>query len=165
MRGSHDKSLPRGLAGGSRVFVCDNLSMSGELLLKTKQTTNVHQRLPVLIQDMVLQLGATLQHQVKQFETYRRTQINDGRANDAMIELGRRKVVNWSEMGKVVDEWDFPSHDEHAEDGDSVWRLFNAVTETLKIRNPAHPRLPALAPKTAILHRICDQLSGLPVAA
>jgi hypothetical protein len=164
-RGSHDQSLPRGLAGGSRVFVCDNLAFSGELVLHTKQTTNIHQRLPILLQDMVHQLGTTLQHQVKQFDAYRTTRISQSEANDAILELGRRNVVNWSELGKVVDEWDNPSHDEHAEDGDTVWRLFNAATETLKIRNPAHPRVPLLVPKTTTLHRICDQLSELPLAA
>nr|MBS0019438.1 hypothetical protein [Gammaproteobacteria bacterium] len=46
LRGSYDQTLPRGLAVGSRVFVCDNLAFSGEVTIKTKQTTFIGQRLP-----------------------------------------------------------------------------------------------------------------------
>lgn len=164
-RGSHDQTLPRGLAAGSRVFVCDNLAFSGEVVMTTKQTTRIHQRLPVLLDDMVKRLGITFEHQVVQIDAYRTNRITDAAADAAILEMGRQGVINWGELGKVVNEWDEPSHDEHAEDGPTIWRLFNAATETLKPRNPDHPRLPLLAPKTAKLHRICDTLAGLPLAA
>lgn len=164
-RGSHDQSLPRGIAAGSRVFVCDNLAFNGEIVMSTKQTTHIHDRLPVLLDDMVRKLGITFTWQVKQFDAYHATAVSPDMADRAIMEIGRRGVVNWSELGKVVAEWDNPSHDEHAEGGANVWRLFNATTEVLRIRNPEHPRLPMLAPKTAELHRICDVLADLPVAA
>jgi len=42
VRSSHDKTLPVGIVGGSRVFVCDNLAFSGESMEVTRRhTTNV----------------------------------------------------------------------------------------------------------------------------
>ena len=36
LRNSHDKSLPVGIAFGSRVFVCDNTAFIGEHVIKRK---------------------------------------------------------------------------------------------------------------------------------
>ena len=50
IRGSYDQSLPRGLAVGSRVFVCDNLAFSAEVTVNTKQTTFIGQRIERLLE-------------------------------------------------------------------------------------------------------------------
>jgi hypothetical protein len=49
LRNSHDKSFPAGLVIGASVFVCDNLSFSGEIKLARKHTVNVQRDLPQLI--------------------------------------------------------------------------------------------------------------------
>ena len=165
LRGSNDNTFARELSAGTRVFVCDNLAFSGLVQMRTKQTTFIRGRLPRLIEDMIADLEVHFSRTVKQVDQYRLTQIPTSAADAAILEMGRQNIVNWSELGKVVKEWDEPSHEEHAEDGRSVWRLFNAATETMKLRNPEHPRLATLAPKTVKLHRICDELADLPVAA
>src|SRR6266576_2541482 len=38
LRNSHDKSFPAGLVVGASVFVCDNLSFSGEIKIARKHT-------------------------------------------------------------------------------------------------------------------------------
>lgn len=160
LRGSHDRSLSRGLATGSRVFVCDNLAFNGEQVMNTKQTTHVFDRLPRLIDDMIQRLREAFALQFQQLDSYAGTRISSTQADAAILELGRQGIVNWGELGKVTAEWDTPTHPEFAEDGPTVWRLFNAATEALKPRNPEHPRLPKLAPKTVKLHTICDQLAA-----
>jgi hypothetical protein len=40
LRNSHDKSLPIGVAFGSRVFICDNLAFVGDHVIKRKHTAN-----------------------------------------------------------------------------------------------------------------------------
>ena len=133
--------------------------------MSTKHTTFIHERLPVLIEDMISRLGIRFDKLREQVDQYRLAQVSKSAADAAIVEMGRRNVINWSELGKVVAEWDEPTHEEHAEDGNNVWRLFNAATEVMKPRNPDHPRLPHLAPKTIELHSICDQLAELPLAA
>ena len=49
VRNSHDKSFPAGLVVGASVFVCDNLSFSGEIKLARKHTVFVERDLPQLI--------------------------------------------------------------------------------------------------------------------
>jgi hypothetical protein len=46
---SHDKSFPAGLVVGASVFVCDNLSFSGEVRLARKHTAFVERDLPQLV--------------------------------------------------------------------------------------------------------------------
>ena len=41
LRNSHDKSLPIGVAFGSKVFVCDNLSFNADIVIKRKHSVNV----------------------------------------------------------------------------------------------------------------------------
>ena len=164
-RGSHDQTISRGLAAGSHIFVCDNMAFNGEVVMNTKQTTEILSRLPTMIREMIEKLDGAFRHQVVQLDAYRTNQISHREADAAILEMGRQGVVNWGELGKVVQEWDAPSHEEHTEGGHNVWRLFNAATETLKLRNPTHPRLPNLAPKTIKLHAICDELAGLKRAA
>ncbi len=53
LRNSHDKSFPAGLAVGASVFVCDNLSFSGEVKLARKHTAHVERDLPQLIESAV----------------------------------------------------------------------------------------------------------------
>ena len=49
IRNSHDKMFPAGLVVGAAVFVCDNLSFSGEIKLARKHTVHVERDLPQLI--------------------------------------------------------------------------------------------------------------------
>ena len=46
LRNSHDKRFPAGLAVGASVFVCDNLSFSGEIKIARKHTRHIVRDLP-----------------------------------------------------------------------------------------------------------------------
>ena len=157
-RGSDTQRLARELCAGSSVFVCDNLAFSATHVLRTKHTTGVMDRLPALLQGLIEKLSIRFENQNKQLESYRSAEVSATAIDAAVVELGRRQVVNWSELGKLVAEYDAPSYEEHNEGG-NVWRLFNAATQTLKPRNPQHPRLPHLASKTVALHDVCDRLA------
>ncbi len=49
VRNSHDKSFPAGITAGASVFVCDNLSFSGEVKLARKHTRFITRDLPTLL--------------------------------------------------------------------------------------------------------------------
>jgi len=168
LRGSYDQTLPRGLAVGSRVFVCDNLAFSGEVTIKTKQTTFIGQRLPRLIAQAVDRIPALAQAQSAKFDAYRDTTIGQ-RAGDAMlVELVRRGAMAPSQLGVAIKEWDTPSHREHADLGWSVWRLHNAVTQALKPANPERAAVPMTWQRTQVMTRFLDETIGahpLPMAA
>jgi hypothetical protein len=160
LRGSHDMSLGRGLAGGARVSVCDNLSLFGEWSLSTKHTTNIMDRLPAMIHNIVGHMGDASERQAAQFESYKECMLTSRQADAAMLDLLRRRVVNSQQLPRLIHEWDEPSHEEFEESGPSVWRLFNGVTEVLKPRTPeSNSTLPTLGPKTIALHAKCDELA------
>ena len=143
-RGSHDQSFSRGICAGDRILVCDNLLFSGEFGFNTVHTLNLKDRLQVLLDGLMGDLMERFLSRYESMKNYRRTRISDETASHAIIEMARRDIVNWSELGKVTEEWYSPSHEEHAEDGNTVWRLQNAATEAMRIRNAGHPRMPAM---------------------
>lgn len=157
LRGSYNQRLPRGLAVGSNVFVCDNLAFSGEIALHTKQTTFVGDRIPAMFADACKRIPTLANLQTRKFEGYRTHRIMQ-RVGDAMlVEMVRRGIMVPSQLGRALAEWDKPSHDEHAEDGYSLWRLHNAVTEAIKPANPERGAVPAIWDRTTGLTSFLDE--------
>lgn len=136
LRGSHDQTMSRGIAVGSRVFVCDNLAFSGEQVIKTKQTLNVEERLPGLIDQAVAQLPGMFAVQESLFEDFRRCQLPKRLADAVMADMVRNLILPANKLPALIREWDQPTHEAHTEDGHSVWRMHNAITQVLK---PSHP--------------------------
>ena len=136
--------------------------------IKTKQTTYIGQRLPRLIAQAVDRIPALALAQSAKFDAYRDTTIGQ-RAGDAMlVELVRRGAMAPSQLGVAIKEWDTPSHQEHADLGWSVWRLHNAVTQSLKPSNPERAAVPMTWQRTQVMTRYLDEnigLNPLPMAA
>lgn len=161
LRGSYDQSISRGLAVGSRVFVCDNLAFSGEVTYHTKQTTYIGDRLPRMIADAAMRVPALAAHQEMRFDKYRMTALKPRYGDAAMVELLRLGVLNGHTLPRAVAEWDEPTHPEHAEDGFSAWRLMNAVTEAIKAKDPERPNVLPVWDRTLKLTKFLDEVSGL----
>ena len=161
IRGSYDQSLPRGLAVGSRVFICDNLAFSGEVTVTTKQTLNVADRLPNLLREAVARIPAVAAQQNQRFDAYRNHQLKRTAGDAILIECVRRGILNPSNVGQAIKEWDEPRHAEHAAQGWSVWRLFNAVTESIKPSNAERANILPAWSRTTKLTQYLDQGIGL----
>jgi hypothetical protein len=154
LRNSHDKSFPAGLAIGASVFVCDNLSFSGEVKLARKHTTHVERDLPQLIESAVGRLGDLRRTQEARFSAYRQRELADGAAHDLVIQALDSRVIPVTQIPAVLREWREPRHPEFR-DGRTAWRLFNAFTESLKGNLDALPR------RTQALHGLLDGVCGI----
>ena len=134
LRGSHDQRIPRGLVIGTQVMVCSNLCFHGNITqLVTKQTTNIVQRMPILLTDALRNLQGMVDYQAEMFNRFKETKLLDGRANDMLVELYQRGAFSSPQLTRAIDEFYEPSHEEHLVDGArTVWTLFNASTEALK---------------------------------
>jgi len=161
LRGSYDQSLPRGLAVGSRVFVCDNLAFRGEINIHTKQTTFIHDRLPGILAGAVAKIPGVALAQTRAFEAYRNTPLKPRVGDAALVELVRRGVLNPSQLGKAIAEWDEPSHAEHRAEGKTVWTLHNAVTEAIKPANAERAHIPVAWDRGVKLSKFLDECCGL----
>ena len=161
LRGSYDQTLARALAVGSRVFICDNLAFSGEVTIKTKQTLNVARRIPALLSDAVKQIPVMAERQHNRFDAYKNVTLDDKGADHALVDMVRHGILAPTHFGRALQEWDEPSHAEHAEQGRSLWRLHNAVTQAIKPVNAARAAVPATWARTRPMTEYFDQLAGL----
>lgn len=158
LRNSHDKRFPAGLVVGASVFVCDNLSFSGEVKLARKHTAHVERDLPQLVGRAVGRLTDLRGRQEQRFAAYKQQEIGDREAHDLIVRGLDARVVPVTRVPDVLAEWRQPRHPEFR-DGKTGWRLFNAFTEALKGNLEALPR------RTQALHGLMDPACGLVAAA
>lgn len=170
LRGSHDRTIARGLVIGSRVFVCDNLAFSGEIEISTKQTLNVWDRLPGMVHEAVGTLPGQFELQEARFDEYKRKELTSETGDAALVEMIRRDIITGSNLARALKEWDEPSHEEHAETR-SAWRLMQAVTESLKApidpetNRPTRAAAPAAMERTVRMTRFLDEVCDFKAAA
>lgn len=157
LRNSHDKTFPAGLVVGASVFVCDNLSFSGEVKLARKHTVHVERDLPQLVDRAVGRLSELRCTQERRFLTYRQHEFTDPAAHDLIIRAMDARVVPVTKLPDVLQEWREPRHVEFRT-GWTAWRLFNAFTEALKGNLDLLPR------RTQALHGLMDTACGLAMA-
>ena len=150
VRNSHDKTFPAGLVVGAAVFVCDNLSFSGEIKLARKHAVFVERDLPQLIARAVGQLTDQRRKQDLRFDAYKHTEFTDAEAHDLLIRAIDARVLPVTKLPEVLTEWRTPRHPEFAKDGKTGWRMFNAVTEIIKGNLDFLPR------RTQAMHGLLD---------
>src|SRR5207302_3376327 len=121
LRNSHDKSFPAGLVVGASVFVCDNLSFSGEVKLARKHTAHVERDLPALSGRAVGRLGDLRRAQEQRFAAYKGSELADAAAHGLVVRALDARVVPATKVPLVLREWRQPRHPEFRE-ARSAWR-------------------------------------------
>jgi len=154
LRNSHDKSYPAGVVCGSSVFVCDNLSFSGEVKLARKHTRHIVRDLPSLVTSGIGRLMDKWHDQSTRFTAYKHRAIDDTQAHDIIIRATDVGVCSNRLIPGVLHQWREPSHKEFTPR--TVWSLFNGFTEALK-----EGSLADLPKKTEALHALLDSHVGL----
>ena len=130
LRNSYDRSLSVGLVAGTRVFCCDNLAFSGEVLMRRKHTVNVFRDLPDLIYRMLSQVQVMKARTDGEISGMKLLPITEERAHHLMVRAIRAGVTPASRLPKVIEAWDEPRHEEFRPR--TAWSLFNAFTEVQK---------------------------------
>ena len=154
LRNSHDKSFPVGIGFGSRVFVCDNMAFMADHVIKRKHTANLKRELPGIVGELIEPLAIHRERQAKTIGHYKTSMLTDQLADHAILQLYREGVLNIQRVPEVLKEWHEPTYPDLEEP--SAWRLFNAVTHTLRGRVMDNPQA------TPKLHQVID---GVCVAA
>ena len=130
LRNSHDKTFPAGLSLGNRVFVCDNLSFSGDVVVARKHTRFIGRDLDRLIYAAVGKLADLRVKQAVRFAAYKGRELTDPEAHDIIIRALLANVVSGEAVSKVVKEWRKPAHEDFAPA--TCGALFNDFTEVMK---------------------------------
>ena len=154
LRNSHDKTFPAGIVAGASVFICDNLSFSGEIKLARKHTRFILRDLPQLVGRAIGKLMEKWHDQDRRIAVYKEKRITNAAAHDLMIRAIDVGVCSNRLIPSVISEWRKPRHEEFQKR--NAWSLHNAFTESLKSGNLAE-----LPTRTEALHALLDNHVGL----
>jgi uncharacterized protein DUF932 len=132
MRNSHDKEWAAALAGGSHVFVCDNLAFSGEFTLSRKHTRWIGRDLPALMGRAVDRVLASAKAETARLDRWQTSMISDQQADSIILRAAVAGVIPARETVQVRHEYHEPRHAEFS--ARSAWSLYNAFTERFKPR-------------------------------
>ena len=153
LRNSVDQSYPFGFCAGSRVFVCDNLSFTADLLVARKHTRFGQDRFREAIAQAVGSLGQFQQVEAQRIRRFQDMTLSDERAESLILRSYERGFVSNRALPDVIQEWRQPSFDYGSEP--NLWRLLNAWTTVLA---PIAKRSPQrFASLTMDLQRMLDE--------
>ena len=153
LRNSHDKSFPAGIVAGANVFICDNLSFSGEIKIARKHTRFILRDLPFLTQRAIGRLMERWHHQDQRIGAYKGKNLSDSSAHDLIIRSTDVRACTPRQIPAILKEWRNPQHEEFK--ARTLWTLFNSFTEVLK------GNLNELPKRTEALHGLLDSYVGL----
>jgi hypothetical protein len=84
IRNSHDKSFPVGVGFGSRVFVCDNMALMADHVIKRRHTANLKSAVPGIIGEPIEPMALHREAQVKTFQHYKQVMLTAAAAHHAI---------------------------------------------------------------------------------
>lgn len=158
IRNAHDKMFAAGMTIGESVIVCSNLVFSGEVTFGRRHTKNIVDDLAPGINNAIDAIGEYFDVQQQRVKAYKGKKLDEVHAYYLILKAIEEGVIGPKRLNTVLSEWKEPSHAEFKTD--TVWKLYNAVTESLKTVNPFH-----LNEFTENLHRVFDPFAGLKQAA
>lgn len=138
IRNSIDRTLPLGFAAGHRVFVCDNLSFSAEMMVNRKHTSNGAARFKEAIAHATSKLENFRKAEAGRIALMHTLLLDDAQAESVILRAWEAKVISHLQVPGVVKEWREPSHAEF--EPRTRWSLFNAFTEVLKPFSESNPQ-------------------------
>ena len=164
IRDWRDKRFPSAIAWGAGLFVCDNLVFHGEFTVSRRHTKNIIDDLDACIQDAVSMFTRSRAKIVERHEAYKRHQLTEPLVHDILVKSwDKYDAIPHVAEKDVLREYQHPSHEEHKQyDASvagygSVWRLYNAFSESLKGRGS----LATLSDRTQELHKMLDKVCAI----
>lgn len=165
-RNSHDKMFSAGVGCGSQVFICDNLAFFADVQLARRHTSEIMRDLPGLVEDVIGKVSLFTREQDTRIAAYKAHMLTEQKAALLLCRALDAKVFPTRFASQAWGEFLRPSHDIFRRDGQTCWRLFNAITEVLKPRTANRRRVAevpgrAIETRTMNLHRLLDDVVGL----
>jgi hypothetical protein len=129
-RNSYDKSLTVGVTCGASVFVCDNLALSGEIVIMRKHTVQVWVDIEERVVFALKSAGGNYQQAIEDVEGLKQIpmDLDDGFRNLGL--MYGRDLLGARQLAVATQDWIKPRHEEFAPR--TAWSLYNCCTEALK---------------------------------
>lgn len=117
---------------GSRVEICSNGMVSGEVLLEHRHVRNLDLYTSLSdVADQFYERSGQLKSDVKRL---RSMGLSARHSDQLLMATGRAEIMPWSRLGMVVKEYDNPTFSEFRER--NAWSLMNAFTYIVKQNSP-----------------------------
>lgn len=130
-RNSHDKTMVAGICAGARIFVCDNLALSGDFAEKRRHIPG--NNFIRLIREAFTLLPEQLENLTKNLDRLKTEGIDDDTAQRIIWRAALEGAIASSEMVPVWEEYKTPTYEEFAEP--TKFNLLMSFTEKLKRYN------------------------------
>lgn len=138
IRNSTDQKFPAGLAFGTRVFVCSNLMFEGDEVVSRKHTRLIMNDLPIMVDSIIDSFLSRYLGTCRQIAHYKNCSLAENDAKAFLWDIAGRNILPYNFARKeVYPIWENPQYKEHSEN--TVWRLYNAITEAMKPRQDRNP--------------------------
>lgn len=158
IRNSTDKTFPIGFACGNRVFCCDNLAFTSEIVIAKKHTRYGETRFLEGIAGAVQGLGQYQQTAARWIQNLRDWQVPPVQADSIILRAYETEVIGARTLPLVIDEWRNPSFEEFR-DG-SAWSLWNCFTtvlgRTMQAKKPAEAALTTIRLQRLLTPEVID---------
>jgi hypothetical protein len=129
VRSSIDKSFPLGFCAGSRVFTCDNLAFSAELMVKRKHTTNSQAKFRDDIAQAVGRLSGYRESESARIGRMQAAEVPTEVAESYLLRAFERGILPARILPRAIREWRTPAFEAFREP--TFWSLMNALTTAL----------------------------------
>lgn len=133
-RNSYDKSMSVGIAFGSRVFICDNLALTGEMVTMRKHTVNLLEDLKMAMLKKFFEISGGFEYLQKFRDTMKTVEISEVEGYRMLGELMGKEVLGVQMGNTAMREWKKPSFEQFT--GRNAWSLYNTCTYALKAASP-----------------------------
>jgi len=152
-RNSYDRSMAIGMAIGATVFICDNLALSGEIVVMKKHTKNVWVELEETAIATIYRSQKNYEQIVCDAETFKALPMENMEAFQLMGVLFGNNVISPRQMTVLKSEWLRPRYEEFQPR--NMWSFYNAGTECLKSCPPV-----SIMEKHIRLHSTIQQITN-----
>jgi len=132
VRANNNKRFPVTLVSGTNVFVCSNMIIFGDFLLKKRHTIGL---------DLQSEIKSGLENVINSrteligcVDEMKNTIVSDVRANHLLMESAHTGLVSYSHLKDVHKEWKQPTYPDFIPR--TEWSLYNCFNEVMKKYNP-----------------------------
>ena len=153
IQNGHDRKISFKFSIGSKVFACDNLALNGKINARRNHSRFLERDLPGIISESVHLLKEAQLIQAHQFRCYKHHTMSQMEAHDSLIKLLDAEAFPKTKITDVLGYW---REDNRWGEEPTMWRMFNAVTASIRGQN-----LWTLGERTTNLHTACDDIVGV----
>ena len=153
LRNSSDKSTAASACMGNSMLVCDNMCFSSDVKLARRHTVNILRDLDGMLAKAISRIRSSWADMGLRISAYKESEISPEVASNLAVDLAECKALPERDVYKTVKEFRDPRHPEFR--GNTLWNLYNAVTENLKGGD-----LSKLPERTMKMQSIFDGVAG-----